>query len=246
MEAKWIKILSQSPLFQGIGQDELTRMFDCLKPKVNHYPKGEYIGISGEIFLGIGVVLAGKLVVVKENAAGNRIIMTQLGPGGMAGEMAAFSERGVWPATVMAQETSTVMFLSPEKIVGECQKTCNGHQKMIQNLLKIITAKALMLNRKVEYFAIKSMRGKLSTFFLEQYKSAGQTTFMLPMNRNELADFLNVSRPSLSREMGRMRDEGMIEFHQSSIRIKDLEALKKSAHNETAEKSFNKELAHHI
>lgn len=229
MEAKWLKVLHQSPLFLGIGCEELGGMIQCLHPKVEAFLKGEYIGLAGERFPGIGIVLEGRITVMKENAAGDRILMAQLGPGGMAGEMAAFSERGVWPATVMAQEVSTVMFLPSDKIVGECQKTCPAHQRLIINLLKIITSKALMLNRKVEYFAIKSMRGKLSNFFLEQYKNAGQLTFLLPMNRNELADFLNVSRPSLSREMGRMRDEGMIEFHQATIRIKDLEELKKSA-----------------
>ncbi|HEY8349361.1 MAG TPA: helix-turn-helix domain-containing protein, partial [Clostridia bacterium] len=64
---------------------------------------------------------------------------------------------------------------------------------------------------------------------LEQYKKSGKTTFMLAMNRNELADFLNVARPSLSREMCRMRDEGMIDFHRSSVQIRDMEALKAAA-----------------
>jgi CRP-like cAMP-binding protein len=70
------------------------------------------------------------------------------------------------------------------------------------------------------------MRGRIAIFFLEQYKKTGQSTFMLSMNRNELADFLNVSRPSLSREMSKMRDEGLIDFHRSSIRLKDIGALK--------------------
>jgi CRP-like cAMP-binding protein len=48
---------------------------------------------------------------------------------------------------------------------------------------------------------------------------------MMPLNRDELADFLNVCRPSLSRELCRMRDEGMIEFHRSSLSVKDTDAL---------------------
>jgi CRP-like cAMP-binding protein len=95
-------------------------------------------------------------------------------------------------------------------------------------MLGIISEKALMLNRKVEYLAIKSMRAKISTFLLEQYKKTGKTTFMIPLNRNELADFLNVSRPSMSREMCRMKEEGIIDFHRASIRIINPDALKKS------------------
>jgi CRP-like cAMP-binding protein len=78
----------------------------------------------------------------------------------------------------------------------------------------------------MEYLSMKSMRGKLSSFLLDQYKTNGKPTFLLPMKRHELADFLNVYRPSLSREMCRMRDEGVIDFNRSSIQIKDMESLK--------------------
>jgi DNA-binding transcriptional regulator LsrR (DeoR family) len=60
---------------------------------------------------------------------------------------------------------------------------------------------------------------------LEQYKKTGRDTFMLPMNRNELADFLNVTRPSLSREMSRLREEGVIDFHMESIKILQVDVL---------------------
>ena len=46
------------------------------------------------------------------------------------------------------------------------------------------------------------------------------------MNREALADYLNVSRPSMSRELGRMKDEGVIDFYRSSFVVKDVEALK--------------------
>jgi CRP-like cAMP-binding protein len=113
--------------------------------------------------------------------------------------------------------------------VGECQKLCPWHGKLIENMLMMVSERALALSRKVEYLSIKSIRGKISTYLLERYKITGKTTFMLPVNRNELADFLNVSRPSLSREMCNMRDEGIIDFHRASVQIKDVEALKSMA-----------------
>jgi CRP-like cAMP-binding protein len=78
----------------------------------------------------------------------------------------------------------------------------------------------------MEYISIKTMRSKLSTFIYEQYLKGKTTTLTLPMNRQQLADFLNVSRPSMSRELSRMRDEGIIDFHLSAVRIIDIEKLK--------------------
>jgi CRP-like cAMP-binding protein len=92
--------------------------------------------------------------------------------------------------------------------------------------MKVISDKSLMLNKKVEYLSIKSIRGKICTYLLEQSEITKGNNIILPLKRNELADFLNVSRPSMSREMCQMRDEGIIDFHLSTFRIKDIDALK--------------------
>ena len=86
-----------------------------------------------------------------------------------------------------------------------------------------------MLNRKVEYLTIKSMRGKIATYLLEQYNKFGKKNFLLPLKRDDLADFLNVSRTALSRELGRMRDEDLLDFYRSSIKLNNMEKLKMAA-----------------
>ena len=227
MYENWTGILSKARLFNNITSQDLDTLLSCLMPRIHNFKKSECIAVAGEKIQGVGIILSGNAVVTKENAAGNRVIIALLKEGDIFGEIAAFSGSELWPATVYAQESCTAIFLPPEKIVGNCQKACVNHRTLIMNMLKIVSSKAIMLNRKVEYLSIKSMRGKISTYLLEQYKKAGNTTFMLPLTRNELADFLNVSRPSMSREMGRMREEGVIDFHMSSICINDIEALKK-------------------
>jgi CRP-like cAMP-binding protein len=227
MDEKWVTILANNPLFQEIKPEELQEMLGCLKPKTSEFGKNEYISMAGDNFEGIGIILWGSAVVIKENAAGNRVIMAVLDPGDMFGEMVAFSDHNRWPASVYTQEPCAVTFLPPDKIIGNCPKACGMHKQLIVNLLKIISDKALALNRKVEYLSIKSMRGKIGTFLLEQSRRTGKTTFVLPLKRNEMADFLNVSRPSMSREMRQMKDEGIIDFHRASVRIRDVEALRR-------------------
>lgn len=201
-------------------------MFCCLKPKVNTYERNELVTIAGEKYTGLGIVMSGQVVVTKENAAGNRVILAVNYPGEMFGEMSAFSGDGVWPVSVVARAACTVMFLPAGKIICNCERLCASHRQLITNMLEIVSGQALVLHRKLEYLTIKSLRGKISTFLLEQYKEANCTTFTISMKRNELADFLNVSRPALSREMCRMRDEGVMQFQGNSIKIKELEALK--------------------
>jgi CRP-like cAMP-binding protein len=229
MFERWANVLSECELFRGITAEDMNSIFGCLNPKVTSYEKNEWVAMAGEKFTGLGIVLSGEIVVAKENAAGSRTIMAVNSPGELFGEMAAFSGDGIWPVTVMARGKCTVMFLPAGKIVGSCERVCVCHRRLITNMLEIVSGKALLLHRKLDYLTIKSMRGKISTFLLEQHKRAGMDTLNLSMKRNELADFLNVSRPSLSREMCRMRDEGVIEFHKESVKIKKVDALRSMA-----------------
>lgn len=226
MFAKFIPVLLKTSLFKDIEPDDLNTMLNCLQPKLARFKKNGYIAVAGDCFESMGIMLSGQAALIKENAAGNRMIMAILKPGDIFGESAVFAGKAGWPATVMAQEPCQVMFLPRQKILGECANLCTWHHTIIENMLKDISDKVLMLNQKIEYLSMKSMRGKLSTFLLEQYKINGRPDFVIPMKRNELADFLNVSRPSMSREMCRMRDEGVIDFNRSSIHIKNLASLK--------------------
>lgn len=223
---EYIPTLAKVDLFKGIAGPDLRLMLDCLEPKLFEYKKNDYITIAGEKLESIGIILEGEAVVVKENAAGNRVVMALLKPGDIFGEVVVFTDDAIWPGSVIAQEMCKVIFIPRQKIIGQCHKLCHWHREIIRNMLKILSEKALLLNKKVEYLTIKSMRGKIAAFLLEQFRRTGKTTFVLPLNRNEMADFLNVSRPSMSREMRRMKEEGVIDFHLASVRIKEIDVLK--------------------
>lgn len=226
MDQKFYNELKDCMLFEKIDEPDVKMLLGCLKPRICKISKNEIANSEGDPFEGIGVVLSGQAAVVKENASGDRTMLTLLKPGDLFGEMAAFSGNGKWPATIIAQTPCSIMYLPTDKILGQCERACIGHRSLIMNMLSILSRKAMTLSRKLEYLSVKSLRGRIARFLIEQYNKNGQTTFMLSMNRNELADFLNVSRPSLSRELCRMRDDGLVDFHRSSLQLKDIAALK--------------------
>jgi CRP-like cAMP-binding protein len=203
-------------------------MLHCLNPRILNYEKNASIALAGDHFDGIGIVIEGELIIAKENLAGDRTVMTILKPGDMFGEMVSFSEKKEWPASVVAQSDAQIIFVSPEKVITMCDKMCDSHRQLIENLLIIMSKKALMLNRKVEYLSIRTLRGKLCAYLLEHQKIKQQNIFTLPMNRDELADFFNVARPSVSRELSKMKEEGLIDFHKSSFKILDYDRIKAS------------------
>ena len=144
----------------------------------------------------------------------------------MFGEVLILSMATKWPATIQALSDCVIMYIHPEKILDICESVCSHHKVLLANLVRVVARKAFYLNRKVEYLSLKSINGKLSKYLLEQSDNSGKLTFKLPLNREKLADFLNISRPSMSRELCNLRDRGIIEFYRDSVRIKDAEKLK--------------------
>lgn len=226
MIEQFINIIKESPLFYGIADDELTILLNCLTPKIYDYSKNEFIINTGEPIDRFGLVLEGEVIITKENAQGNRVVMSAIKKGGLFGEMFVFSSRKMWPVTVMAQSPCKILFLTNSDLVARCGKNCSWHTSMLNNFIRVISDKSIMLNKKVEYLSIKSIRGKICSYLFEQYRNAKSNIIVLPLNRNELADFLSISRPSMSREICKMRDEGIIDFHLSTFKIIDIEVLK--------------------
>lgn len=229
MQQDYYKKLTDTPLFQEITQEGITHMMGCLSPKVRHYTKQDLITVEGMPFEGIGILLEGRALITRSNEAGESILMDHVLPGQIFGEMIAFSSRTTWPATVVADSEVAVMFLDKNSFVSQCHQVCSWHQQLMLNLMRIISNKALFLNRKVNYLSIKSMRAKLSKLLLEFSKDQNGKMIHMPFNRNEMAEFLNVSRPSMSRELARMKKENLIDYHQNTFKILDLDQLKELA-----------------
>lgn len=226
MDEIYLPALLKCELFNNIEKDELKSLLICLKPLVQTYPKNAIVVRNGERLDSLGIVLEGEASVIKESISGNRILLKNIGIGEMFGEIAVFARQNEWPALVQAITPLTVCFFPKNKIIDQCTNACQWHNSLVRNMLGVVSERALKLSKKMEYISIKTMRSKLSTFIYEQYLKRKTTTLTLPMNRQQLADFLNVSRPSMSRELSRMRDEGIIDFHLSAVRILDIERLK--------------------
>lgn len=225
MNNEIIPLMQKSELFEGQSAAELESLLPCLHPVFKNYEKGETIAFFGEKQEGIGIILLGKAAVAKESFSGARLIMALLGGGELFGEINAFAGMDTWPATVSAREDCMVLFIPKTVFFERCEKECTWHKNLTGSMMKILSEKAMHLNRKVMYLSMKGMRQKIAAFLLEGQAMTGKPIFSLPVNREEMAEFLGVSRPSMSREMGRMRDEGLIEFFRNSVKILDRERL---------------------
>ncbi len=226
MEPKFVEIASQSTLFNGIALSDMPHVMGCLESKLLHFRRNEYIARMGAPFSGVYIVMEGETAIVRETYDGSRSVVNLFRVGDVCGEAMAFCGLDRWPMSHQALTDCTVLVVHPERIVDVCERACVFHKAILSNMIRVIARKACDMNRKIEYLMLKTINGKLSKYLLEQKDLNGSATFHVPMNKEKLADFLNVSRPSMSRELGHLRYEGVIEFHRNTFRIVDEEKLR--------------------
>jgi CRP-like cAMP-binding protein len=177
----------------------------------------------------MGIVLEGEFNLVSQKYSGTRVIVTTLEKGDLFGEALIFSSIKKSPYDLVSSGNSKVLLIPYGIFVNMCQEVCNFHKQLISNMLTILSDKIVMLNNKMTILNAETLKGRIALYLLSINKKTKTLTFNMPMNRQEMAEFLNVTRPSLSRELSNMQKDEIIEIYRSSVKIKDIERLKELA-----------------
>jgi len=216
--ARQLKI---SELFNNINENKIDTLTAKLNPIINSYDTNEYVAYAGDPLDDcFGIIINGRVEVLLESAAGVNTIMNVACEGDMIAEIPAFAKKLKWQNSVLALEPTTIAFFKVDSIIN------NSDQELISNIMNLMANRTLYLSKKVQYLSAKTIREKIALYLLEQYNlNYKNATFKLPLSRAQMAEFLNVTRPSLSREMASLKEEGIIDFHRSIIKIKSLNAL---------------------
>lgn len=215
---KYLDVLTTCGLFDGIGEDELLSILGCLKAKVIEFDKKYTVFREGTTQKHVGILLSGSLHLVRMDYYGNRSILS----GVEVGEtfLEAFACSGVeLPLSVVADEPSEVMIIDVRHILHTCANCCAFHQKLIFNIMKILANKNVAFHQKIDVTSKRSTREKLLTYLNYQSKKANSNEFLVPFDRQELADYLEVERSGLSVEIGKLKKEGLIDSHKNYFKL---------------------------
>lgn len=225
LSTEYIKIIKSSPLFHQIEDAFLSHTLSCLNVQVKQYPSNDYVFFQEDIIDYIGIVLQGELELLKETYSGNRHIIAILQQSDLFGEGIVCTKNRHSPVTVRTKTDSVILCIPYKNIITTCESSCSFHHQLIYNMMTILGEKNYILNHKIDLLMHKGMKEKIATYLLNIAKHQQSNDITLPMNRNDMAEYLNVSRPSMSRELGRMREEGLIDYHKNKFTILDKDGL---------------------
>ena len=200
--------ISTAPLFRGIAAGELPALLDRSSAREVRFAKGELLLHRGETPRSLGLVLEGGVHIIREDFWGNRSIVGLAGPGEIFAESYALAGKPL-AVSVLAATDGRALFLDA------------GHlsQRLSANLLALLAEKNLMLTEKMRHMARRTTREKLLSYLSAQALRAGTAEFDIPLDRQQLADFLAVDRSAMSAALGKLRDEGVLEFRKNHFRL---------------------------
>ena len=217
---EFLPVIRSSQLFSGIAEEELEPMLSCLEARREAFPKDAFLLRVGDTAESVGIVLSGSIIIIQEDIWGNRNILSKTGPGQTFAEVFACAPGAVLNVSVEAESAVTVMFLRVRRVLSVCPSACSHHSRIIRNLLGELAEKNLRLNEKLTHMGQRTTRAKLMSYFSAEAQRRGGYEFDIPFSRQQLADYLGVERSGLSLELGKMRDEGLLDFHKSHFLLK--------------------------
>lgn len=217
MMIDYIKVLEQTSLFYGINGKEIEKVIKYMHARFVKYKKDEMIIGEGSVVNDIGILLSGSGRSIKREESGKVSIITLLKPGSFIGILLAASKIRKSPVSVEAQEQLCVLFIPIKNFISN--KACPKHSILMCNLIDAIAEKAMILHDRNDCLIKSTVREKVLAYLKRVSKEKESNTFNIPLDRNGMAEYINVERSALSRELSRMKKEGVIDYYKNSFKL---------------------------
>ena len=216
----FLPVIRASRLFSSVSERELEAMLACLRPETKDYPKDAFVLRAGDTAEAVGLVLSGTILMLQEDVWGNRNILSKAGPGQIFAAAYACAPGSVLNVSVLAETPVTVLFLNVGRVLTLCPAACAHHSRIIRNLLGELAGKNLRLGEKLTHMGQRTTRAKIMSYLSAEAQRLGTYELDIPFSRQQLADYLGVERSGLSLELGKMKQDGLLEFHKNHFELK--------------------------
>ncbi len=214
-------LLANSSLFSGLSATEIATVLESTTHHVHNYEKGEIIFRLMEPASRIGVILEGRVEAQKSFPNGSQVNVFVRGPGEMIGPAAVFAGNRNYPCDIVSLEPVTVMMFHRDDLLRLMQSDV----RILENFTTVIASSTHMLQLRLELLSYSGIAQKVAFWLLMQMRRSGNRSVPIPESISKWAMLMNVSRPSLHRELRRMKEEGIISYEPPTITINNADAL---------------------
>ncbi|MCR5785709.1 MAG: Crp/Fnr family transcriptional regulator [Eubacterium sp.] len=211
--------LSETVLFKGMSENEISSALDALRAKEKTFKKGDSVMLSGKTTPYMGLVTLGCVTIEVNDIWGNRSILSRAEKGEFFAETYALLENEPMLVDVIATKDSNILLLRIGSLKNLLANQSSWSVKLISNILMISSQKNLLLASRSYHTSQKGIRGRVMAYLNTVSLKNGSREFNIPFDRQQLADYLNVERTALSKELAKMQKDGLISFRKNHFSI---------------------------
>ena len=211
--------LSQTKIFNMATEFECQAMMFCFKTRFKTFDKNQSIVSQGDPMEELVLILKGSANVENIDSLGNISILMRLKKGNVYGLESAYAGDEFYKDSLVASEKTFVMFMNKHRAITPCSNRCKRHEIVSKHLMQIVAESNINLLDKITHMSKKTTRDKLLSYFSSMSAKANSAYFDIPFNKTELANYLSVDRSAMSTELGKMKEEGIIDFDKKRYRL---------------------------
>lgn len=186
--------------------------------RIAHYNKGQIIHLQNEICQTMDIVLEGRISVQKIDENGNVLKITVFSDGDVLGANLLFSSRNSYPMTVVAESDTVILHIYKELILELSQTNV----RFMAGLMVVISDRTLVLTDKIDAISLKTIRQRLVDFLRYERYLQKSNILHMTISKKDLAERLGIQRTSLSRELNKMRKDGLLDYKTRIITLKNI------------------------
>ncbi len=221
MEERFMN-LKKSDFLIGFNEEEIQEILLQTNYKVMEYSKEQIIIMEGYENKELGIVLSGSVDVLKVHNNGKMVIVKKLKEGDLLGHANIFSDIKYSSSTLISNNDCEILFIHKDSITELCMK----NEKILNNFMRILSNQVVFLSERMKFISCGKIRNKIINYLLTEYNKQNNLRITVSITRKDMADIFGVTRPALSNEMILLKKEGLIDYKDNIIHIKNIDLLK--------------------
>lgn len=190
--------------------------------RIVHYKKGQFIHFDGDLCECLELIITGTIIVERIDEYGSALTIGEFHPNDILGGNLLFSKNPHYPMTVWTKTAVTILEIKKDTLLD----LCSASKEFLNAFLEHISNNTVLLGNKIKHYIKRTLRERICAYLKQESQRQNSTIIELRTTKSALAEGIGVQRTSLSRELQRMKQAGLITYNASTIEILDLEIIK--------------------
>lgn len=206
-------------IFENIATADIERMVSCFGAVRQSYRAGDMVCDLTGRFGKVGILLSGAVEVIRIDSMGNRTVMELIDDTGIFGELIGFSSHVGDSMYIVCTRDAEVLYVRNDQVTKRCKNACQCHSILVENMLRLITDKAVKMGERIEVLSNRTIREKLNCYFKLMAIHTGKREFDLPFTMTALAEYICADRSAMMREVKKMTEDGLVKISRRHVKL---------------------------